>query len=87
MTTPITAPLRSELLARLVFTGRAPARLPGIVTGLLGADDREYWPTHRDVVVEIATDGVADDGRWRHPVRALRLRNDRDPARPRKASK
>lgn len=81
MTSPITAPLRTELLARLVFTGQTPARLPGVVAGLPGTDEREYWPTHRDVVVEIATDGVAEYGRWRHPVRALRLRNDLDPAR------
>lgn len=71
------AALRTELLPRLVFTGRAaPARLPGIVAGLPGMEDHEYWSTRRELVIEIATDGVAEYGRWRHPVRALRLRSD-----------
>ena len=76
ITSPITTALRAELVGQLAFTGRAPARLPGIVAGLPGADDREYWPVRRELVVEIATDNVGEYGRWRHPVRALRLRGD-----------
>lgn len=76
MTSPITAALRADLAPRLVFTGQTPARLPGIVTGLPGSADRDYWPTYRELVVEVATDGVAEHGRWRHPVRAVRLRAD-----------
>lgn len=76
MTSPITAALRAELAPRLVFTGQTPARLPGIVTGLPGSADRDYWPTYRELVIEIATDGMAEHGRWRHPVRAVRLRSD-----------
>lgn len=80
VTSPITAALRAELTPQLAFTGWAPARLPGLVTGLPGSDDREYWPVHPELVVEVATDGVAEQGRWRHPVRALRLRHDLAPA-------
>lgn len=76
MTSPITAALRADLVPRLVFTGRTPARLSGVVTGLPGNEDRDYWATHRELVVESATDGVAEHGRWRHPVRAPRLRSD-----------
>lgn len=49
-------------MPRLLFTGRTPARLPGIVTGLPGSADHDYWPTYRELVVEIATDGVAEHG-------------------------
>ena len=45
-------------------------------TGLPGSADRDYWPTYRELVIEIATDGMAEHGRWRHPVRAVRLRSD-----------
>jgi ATP-dependent DNA ligase len=80
VTSPITTALQAELAPQLAFAGRAPARLPGIVTGLPGSDDREYWPVRPNLVVEVATDGVAEHGRWRHPVRALRLRHDLAPA-------
>lgn len=79
VTSPITAALRAELTPQLVFTRHAPARLPGIVAGLPGTEDREYWPVRPELVVEIATDGVAEHGRWRHPVRALRIRDDLTP--------
>jgi len=80
VSSPITAALRAELAPHLVCVGRAPARLPGIVTSLPDSEDREYWPVRPELVVEIATDGVAEHGRWRHPVRVLRLRHDLAPA-------
>ncbi|WP_406291902.1 hypothetical protein [Embleya sp. NBC_00896] len=36
-------------------------------------------PVEPDMVAEVAVDTAFDEGRWRHPVRLLRLREDMAP--------
>jgi hypothetical protein len=49
----------------------------------VGWDSREmidHRPVAPDVVVEFAGDTAVDEGRYRHPVRYLRVRDDLSPA-------
>lgn len=79
LTTPVSAALRAELAPSLRFAG-VPKRLPGLCARSSTGEQRQYWPVHREVVVEIATDGTVDAGVCRHPVRAVRVRGDLAPA-------
>ncbi|MFJ8746201.1 hypothetical protein ACIRL2_43445 [Embleya sp. NPDC127516] len=37
-------------------------------------------PVAPELVAEIAVDSAFEHGKWRHPIRLLRLRDDLDPA-------
>lgn len=76
VTGPIAGSLQEELASRLVFAGRAPARLPGSITGPAGDEVCEYWPARPELVVDVVTEAVGESGRRRRPGRVLRLRGD-----------
>jgi len=80
-------PLRREqreLLGRLLAQPRSehpwPAVLPGGRFGLPGSDPVEYAPVEPSVVVEIETDTCFEVGRYRHPVKFVRVRSELNPA-------
>jgi hypothetical protein len=50
--------------------------LPGGRFGLPGGEPVEYIPVEPAVVVEIETDSCFELGRYRHPVKFLRVRTE-----------
>nr|WP_281286587.1 hypothetical protein [Herbidospora galbida] len=57
-----------------------PELLPPRWAGLFSsATPLSYVRVHPDVVVEVLADVARDHGRWRHPLRFLRLRPDLSP--------
>jgi ATP-dependent DNA ligase len=80
-------PLRREqrelvgrLLAQPVGEQPWPPTLPGGRFGLPGSDPVEYAPVEPSVVVEIETDTCFEVGRYRHPVKFVRVRWEPNPA-------
>jgi ATP-dependent DNA ligase len=76
-------PLRREqreLVARLLGRPRGehpwPPVLPAGRFGLPGGEPVEYIPVEPAVVVEIETDSCFELGRYRHPVKFLRVRTE-----------
>lgn len=41
-----------------------------------GRGDLDFTPVRPELVAEFLADTAVDDGRWRHPVRYVRLRDD-----------
>lgn len=83
LTHPLLAAVRAELdglllpAARPVWPVPLPARWAGDLTG---RQPLPYLPVEPFVVVEVAADVAYEHGRWRHRLRALRVRPDLDPA-------
>ena len=82
-TTPLSPAQRSELAGVLSAAVGHPWRnpLPAAWSGQF--DRREpvgYTPVEPLQVAEIAVDEAYEHGRWRHPVRYVRLRGDLEPA-------
>ncbi len=81
---PLTVAQRAEVAAAVtVSAGRHPwpRPLPGAWTGRFGGADVDYVPVEPVLVAEVVVDRAYDRGRWRHPVRHVRLRPDLDPSR------
>lgn len=79
--TPLAASTRLQLGAVLVPMGDEhpwPEELPaGWAGGLPGAEEPiRYSRVRPELVVEISVDAAAEQGRWRHAVRYLRIRAD-----------
>ncbi len=47
--------------------------------GLGHRETIDHWPVTPGLVVEFAGDTAVDEGRYRHPVRFLRVRDDLSP--------
>lgn len=94
-TVPLQAAHRRELAGILTAAVDHPWRNPLPAAWAGNLDRREpvgYLPVNPDQVVEIAVDEAFEYGRWRHPVRYLRVRADltaaditADPVSPRSA--
>jgi ATP-dependent DNA ligase len=68
-----------QLLARPAGEHPWPTVLPGGRFGLPGGEPVEYIPVEPAVVVEIETDSCFELGRYRHPVKFLRVRTELRP--------
>lgn len=85
-TTPLAPSARTGLAAVLRHAGPDhpwPPELPaGFAGGVYGAHPPiRYVRTEPEVVVEFSGDAAVEGGRWRHPVRYVRIRTDLPPAR------
>jgi len=75
--TPLSAPVRTDLADRLSPAGPAHPWLGMRVTSHWGSrDPLEFTPVAPHLVAEFSGDTAVDDGRYRHPVRFLRVRED-----------
>ncbi|WP_430378180.1 hypothetical protein [Streptomyces sp. B1-3] len=78
-TTPLTGAARRDLAERLrAAAPDHPWRGVRFSAGWGGRGDLEYSPVSPDLVAEFQGDTSVDDGRYRHPVRFVRLREDVD---------
>ena len=78
---PVSTALRADVAAVLHPDERlGETRLPGIVAGLPGHDEVVYLPVLPEVVVEVEADTAVEFGRYRHPPRVVRIRDDLTPA-------
>lgn len=76
-TTPLAAAVRRDLGARLRPAGPGhPWHGRRFSAGWGTRGELEFHPVHPEVVVEFLADTAVDDGRYRHPVRFLRVRED-----------
>ncbi|WP_369252058.1 ATP-dependent DNA ligase [Streptomyces sp. R41] len=79
-TTPLATAVRRELGAQLPLGGpEHPWRGRRFSAGWGTRGELEYHPVHPEVVVEVLADTAVDDGRYRHPVQFLRVRDDLTP--------
>ena len=80
---PLTVAQRAEVAAALsVAEGRHPwpQPLPAAWSGQLDRrEPQQYVRVEPTLVAEIVVDGAYEQGRWRHPVRHIRLRADLGP--------
>ncbi|MEU2718279.1 hypothetical protein [Streptomyces sp. NPDC007205] len=79
-TTPLPTALRRELAQQLPPAGHDHpwhGRRFGAGWGTRG--ELDYRPVGPDLVAEFSADTAVDEGRYRHPVRFLRLRGDLSP--------
>ncbi|MEU4690127.1 ATP-dependent DNA ligase [Actinoplanes sp. NPDC023714] len=82
-TVPLSAGQAAALRPRLTPAGPDhpwPRPLPRSWSGGFDQAPADYVPVLPDLIAEIAADAAHDHGRWRHPVRFLRLRDDLGPA-------
>ncbi|MFI1794884.1 MULTISPECIES: hypothetical protein [Streptomyces] len=79
-TAPLSATARREV-GDLLYPGGAEHPWQGrrFLAGWGSCEVIEYRPVVPDVVVEFAGDTAVDEGRYRHPVRYLRVRDDLRP--------
>lgn len=81
-THPLPAAVRGELAGLLQLAARPPwpVPLPARWAGdLTSPKPLPYLPVEPVIVVEVAADVAYEHGRWRHRLRALRVRPDLDP--------
>ena len=79
-TTPLSTATRHDLAERLVAAGPAhPWRGRRFSAGWGTRGELPYEPARPDLVAEFVADTAIDAGRFRHPVRFLRLRDDLAP--------
>ncbi|MGW7522671.1 hypothetical protein [Streptomyces sp. NPDC054783] len=79
-TTPLPTVVRRELAQRLHPAALDhPWRGRRFSAGWGTRGELDYHPVRPDLVVEFLADTAVDDGRYRHPVRFLRLRGDLTP--------
>ncbi|MGG7574160.1 ATP-dependent DNA ligase [Streptomyces sirii] len=79
-TTPLTAAARRDLGALLAPGGpEHPWAGVRISAGWGSREDLRFDTVRPDLVVEVRTDSAMDQGKHRHPVRYLRIRDDRSP--------
>ncbi|MEV0437703.1 hypothetical protein AB0I84_22895 [Streptomyces spectabilis] len=79
-TTPLTAAARQELGALLVQGGPEHAWADVRISAGWGSrEDLRFVTVRPELVVEVRTDSAVDQGRHRHPVRYLRIRDDLTP--------
>ncbi|MFV0138120.1 ATP-dependent DNA ligase [Streptomyces sp. HMX87] len=75
--TPLPAPLARELTSLLTPAGTGhPWHGMRVSTRRGSRDPLTFTPTAPELVMEFYGDAAADRGRWRHPVRAHRIRRD-----------
>ncbi|KQX65209.1 hypothetical protein [Streptomyces sp. Root1310] len=76
-TTPLPTAARRDLGTRVrPCDADHPWRGRRFSAGWGSRGELEFAPVHPDVVVEFLADTTVDDGRYRHPVRFLRVRED-----------
>ncbi|MEU8471924.1 hypothetical protein AB0F30_29170 [Streptomyces sp. NPDC029006] len=78
LTSPLPAAARREVGALL-----APANAGHPWHGVRfsagwGRGDLDFIPVQPELVAEFVADTAVDEGRWRHPVRFARIRDDTD---------
>jgi ATP-dependent DNA ligase len=72
--------LVGQLLSRPLGEHPWPPVLPAGRFGLVGGEAVEHTPVEPSVVVEIETDSCFELGRYRHPVKFVRVRSELKPA-------
>ena len=82
--TPLTVVQRAELSAQLAVARDRhpwPRPLPAAWSGQLDRrEPQDYLQVEPLLVAEIVVDGAYERGRWRHPVRHVRLREEWQPS-------
>jgi ATP-dependent DNA ligase len=79
-TAPLTTAARRELGSRLHAAGADhPWHGRRFSAGWGTRGELEYHPVRPELVVEFLADTAVDDGRYRHPVRYLRIRDEMEP--------
>ncbi|WP_328474210.1 ATP-dependent DNA ligase [Actinoplanes sp. NBC_00393] len=83
-TVPLTAGQRADLAGLLTPAGPDhpwPCPLPAAWSGRFGrAGPLDYLPVQASHVAEVSVDEAYEHGRWRHPVRFMRLRPELQPS-------
>ncbi|MGW3311469.1 hypothetical protein ACWDG9_33355 [Streptomyces sp. NPDC001073] len=79
-TTPLTTAVRRDLGSRLHPAGAGhPWRGRRFSAGWGTRGELQYEPVRPELLAEFLGDAAVDDGRYRHPVRYLRLREEMEP--------